>query len=101
RLPQGLHAHARDRRLRARRRDRSRRPAGRPPGFVPPDARLAGGGREPQLSRMKAMSSSYNDDLGLAHLLADSAARIASDRFRSSDLRVSTKPDMTEVSDAD
>lgn len=47
------------------------------------------------------MSSSYNDDLGLAHLLADSAARIASDRFRSSDLRVSTKPDMTEVSDAD
>ncbi|THV43274.1 histidinol-phosphatase [Glycomyces buryatensis] len=47
------------------------------------------------------MSSSYNDDLGLAHLLADSAAQIGNARFRSSDLRVSTKPDMTEVSDAD
>ncbi|WP_026929211.1 histidinol-phosphatase [Glycomyces tenuis] len=46
-------------------------------------------------------TSSYNDDLGLAHLLADSAARIGSERFRSSDLRISTKPDMTEVSDAD
>jgi histidinol-phosphatase len=46
-------------------------------------------------------SSSYNDDLGLAHLLADSAAQIGTSRFRSSDLRVSSKPDMTEVSDAD
>ncbi|WP_100445799.1 histidinol-phosphatase [Glycomyces xiaoerkulensis] len=47
------------------------------------------------------MASSYNDDLGLAHMLADSASRIATERFRASDLRISTKPDMTEVSDAD
>lgn len=46
-------------------------------------------------------TSSYNDDLGLAHLLADSAAQIGNSRFRSSDLRVSSKPDMTEVTDAD
>ncbi|GAB3237042.1 histidinol-phosphatase [Glycomyces halotolerans] len=46
-------------------------------------------------------SSGYNDDLGLAHLLADSASGIAVERYRAADLRVSTKPDMTEVSDAD
>jgi histidinol-phosphatase len=46
-------------------------------------------------------SPSYNDDLGLAHVLADTADQIGFNRFRSADLAVSTKPDMTEVSDAD
>lgn len=45
--------------------------------------------------------ASYADDLGLAHLLADSADSISTDRFRSQDLRVDTKPDMTPVTDAD
>ncbi|HIW61164.1 MAG TPA: histidinol-phosphatase [Candidatus Stackebrandtia excrementipullorum] len=44
---------------------------------------------------------SYADDLGLAHLLADSADTISTDRFRAQDLKVETKPDMTPVSDAD
>lgn len=46
-------------------------------------------------------TSSYHDDLGLAHMLADSAGSIAMERFRSADLNVSTKPDMTEVTEAD
>ncbi|MGH8791043.1 MAG: histidinol-phosphatase [Stackebrandtia sp.] len=45
--------------------------------------------------------ASYVDDLGLAQLLADTADSISTDRFRSQDLRVETKPDMTHVSDAD
>lgn len=45
--------------------------------------------------------SSYVDDLGLAHLLADSADSISADRFRSLDLKVDTKPDLTHVTDAD
>jgi histidinol-phosphatase len=44
---------------------------------------------------------SYADDLGLAHLLADTADAISSARFRSLDLRVDAKPDLTPVSDAD
>lgn len=44
---------------------------------------------------------SYTDDLGLAHLLADSADTISTERFRAQDLVVDTKPDMTPVSDAD
>ncbi|GAA4903764.1 histidinol-phosphatase [Stackebrandtia albiflava] len=43
----------------------------------------------------------YSDDLGLAHLLADSADSVTTDRFRSLDLKIDTKPDMTPVSDAD
>jgi histidinol-phosphatase len=45
--------------------------------------------------------SSYADDLGLAHLLADSADSISVERFRAQDLKVDTKPDMSPVSDAD
>lgn len=45
--------------------------------------------------------SSYVDDLGLAHLLADTADSISTARFRSQDLHVETKPDKTHVSDAD
>ncbi|GIE83833.1 histidinol-phosphatase [Actinoplanes regularis] len=43
----------------------------------------------------------YADDLALAHVLADSADSIAMARFRSLDLKVEAKPDLTPVSDAD
>ncbi|GAA4592773.1 histidinol-phosphatase [Actinoplanes octamycinicus] len=43
----------------------------------------------------------YADDLALAHTLADSADAIAMARFRSLDLKVEAKPDLTPVSDAD
>lgn len=43
----------------------------------------------------------YNDDLRLAHVLADSVERITMARFRASDLRVDAKPDLTPVTDAD
>jgi histidinol-phosphatase len=43
----------------------------------------------------------YADDLALSHLLADTADAISLPRFRALDLRVSTKPDLTPVSDAD
>jgi len=45
--------------------------------------------------------SDYTDDLRLAHLLADDADSISSDRFKALDLHVMTKPDLTPVSDAD
>jgi histidinol-phosphatase len=41
------------------------------------------------------------DDLALAHRLADEADAITLARFRSQDLAVSAKPDLTPVSDAD
>ncbi len=41
------------------------------------------------------------DDLRLAHVLADQADAITLDRFKAVDLEVSTKPDMTHVTDAD
>ena len=47
------------------------------------------------------MPSDYTDDLRLAHLLADDADSISSDRFKALDLHVMTKPDLTPVSDAD
>jgi histidinol-phosphatase len=43
----------------------------------------------------------YTDDLRLAHLLADDADSISTDRFKALDLHVMTKPDLTPVSDAD
>jgi histidinol-phosphatase len=43
----------------------------------------------------------YDDDLRLAHVLADTADATSIDRFKALDLRVETKPDMTPVSDAD
>ena len=45
--------------------------------------------------------ASYADDLALAHLLADTADSISTTRFRSLDLHVESKPDLTPVSDAD
>jgi len=43
----------------------------------------------------------YGDDLALAHVLADTADSIAMARFRALDLRVTAKPDLSPVSDAD
>ena len=43
----------------------------------------------------------YDDDLRLAHVLADAVERVTVARFRAEDLRVETKPDLTLVSDAD
>jgi histidinol-phosphatase len=47
------------------------------------------------------VAASFTDDLRLAHVLADDAESIAMDRFKSLDLHVVTKPDLTPVSDAD
>ncbi|MEU3016187.1 histidinol-phosphatase [Nocardiopsis sp. NPDC007018] len=44
---------------------------------------------------------SYDDDLRLAHVLADAADDIALKRFRALDLVVDTKPDLTPVTEAD
>jgi len=43
----------------------------------------------------------YDDDLRLAHVLADAADSITMARFKALDLTVETKPDLTPVSDAD
>ncbi|MCS0634375.1 histidinol-phosphatase [Streptomyces sp. LP05-1] len=43
----------------------------------------------------------YQDDLRLAHALADAADAVTTDRFRALDLQVETKPDLTPVSEAD
>src|SRR5436189_341787 len=43
----------------------------------------------------------FNDDLRLAHILADAADAGTMSRFKALDLKVETKPDMTPVSEAD
>jgi histidinol-phosphatase len=43
----------------------------------------------------------YDDDLGLAQVLANAADDTTMSRYRALDLRVDTKPDLTPVSDAD
>ena len=43
----------------------------------------------------------YADDLALAHVLADTADSISLSRFRSLNLQVTEKPDLTPVTDAD
>ncbi len=47
------------------------------------------------------MVNPYLDDLRLAHVLADSADNLSMDRFGALDLEVSTKPDMTYVTESD
>ncbi len=47
------------------------------------------------------MATPYLDDLRLAHVLADSADNLSMDRFGAVDLSVSTKPDMTYVTESD
>jgi histidinol-phosphatase len=43
----------------------------------------------------------YDDDLRLAHVMADQVDGLTMSRFKALDLRVETKPDLTPVSDAD
>ncbi|WP_309082059.1 histidinol-phosphatase [Zhihengliuella sp.] len=43
----------------------------------------------------------YNDDLRLAHVMADNVDSVTMDRFKALDLSVETKPDLTPVTDAD
>lgn len=43
----------------------------------------------------------YTDDLRLAHMMADNADSITMARFKAQDLKISTKPDMSNVTDAD
>ncbi len=43
----------------------------------------------------------YTDDLRLAHVLADDADSLTTARFKSLDLHVMSKPDLTPVTDAD
>jgi histidinol-phosphatase len=50
---------------------------------------------------MATSEPNHIDDLRLAHMLADNADSMTMSRFKSQDLRVSTKPDMSHVSDAD
>ena len=47
------------------------------------------------------MTFSLADDLELAHQLADAADKQSMARYRASDLRVETKPDLTPVTEAD
>ncbi len=47
------------------------------------------------------MSRDADADLQFAHVLADAADAVTLGRFRASDLRVETKPDLTPVSEAD
>src|ERR671921_954742 len=46
-------------------------------------------------------ATDYTDDLRLAHVLADDADSITTGRFKSLDLHVMSKPDLTPVTDAD
>lgn len=43
----------------------------------------------------------YTDDLRLAHVLADDADSLTTDRYKALDLHVVTKPDLSPVTDAD
>ena len=45
--------------------------------------------------------TAYDDDLRLAHVLADQADELTMKRFKALDLKVETKPDLSPVSDAD
>jgi histidinol-phosphatase len=47
------------------------------------------------------MATTFTDDLRLAHVLADDADSLSTDRYKALDLHVLTKPDLTPVTDAD
>ena len=47
------------------------------------------------------MVSAYTDDVRLMHLMADDADSLSMNRFKALDLRVSTKPDQSPVTEAD
>lgn len=46
-------------------------------------------------------AAGYDDDLRLAHVIADQVDALTMARFGAADLRVDTKPDLTPVTDAD
>ncbi len=46
-------------------------------------------------------STNFTDDLRLAHVLADDADSLTTNRFKAQDLHVMNKPDLTPVTDAD
>jgi histidinol-phosphatase len=48
-----------------------------------------------------SLRTGYDDDLRLAHVIADQVDALTTSRFKALDLRVETKPDLTPVSDAD
>lgn len=48
-----------------------------------------------------AIMPAYDDDLRLAHVLADAAERVTMARFKAEDLAIEAKPDLSLVSDAD
>ncbi|WP_250445318.1 histidinol-phosphatase [Actinotalea sp. C106] len=48
-----------------------------------------------------SLRSGYDDDLRLAHVIADQVDSMTMSRFRAQDLHVDTKPDTTPVTDAD
>ncbi|HSU72015.1 MAG TPA: histidinol-phosphatase [Micrococcaceae bacterium] len=50
---------------------------------------------------MNVAPQTYNDDLRLAHVMADSVDSQTMARFKALDLQVETKPDLTPVTDAD
>ncbi len=50
---------------------------------------------------MRPVATTYEDDLRLAHVLADQADSLTSSRFTAADLAVTTKKDLTPVTDAD
>jgi histidinol-phosphatase len=51
--------------------------------------------------RVPSGAVAYDDDLRLAHVIADQADALTMSRFKASDLVIETKPDLTPVSDAD
>lgn len=69
----------------------------RPGGLLMPGA----SGTVAWLSVQSYSEQSYDDDLRLAHVLADTADDLTMRRFKAVDLKVETKPDLTPVSDAD
>lgn len=52
-------------------------------------------------SNLTGMAHAWSDDVRLAHVLADNADNLSMDRFGAIDLAVSTKPDMTYVTESD
>ncbi|MCW2814210.1 MAG: hisN [Nocardioides sp.] len=57
--------------------------------------------RDVAADRTDAELNKYLDDLRLAHVLADDADALTTARFKSLDLHVMSKPDLTPVTDAD
>ncbi|MGJ9413808.1 inositol monophosphatase family protein [Aeromicrobium sp. CF4.19] len=47
------------------------------------------------------MAHSWNDDVRLAHVLADNADNLSMDRFGAIDLAIATKPDLSYVTESD